>query len=169
MTEKKFVVYELRLAYNGPIRIVDFYKEVEDWIRQKGMNKELKKKMERLAPKGKKMEWTVECWKNHAHHTKEVVRLRSIFNEVRDIEVKRSGKRIKTQQADILILIDGILETDVSQLWEQKPIFYFIKTIIDKYIWKFYSEKYDGFVASDANDLHRTLQAFFNLQKMAVQ
>jgi len=167
--EKKIVDYDIRLSYNGPVKITDFFKEVEDWIKKKGMKKDLKKKMERLTGKGKKLEWTVECWKKLEHHTTEVVRLRSMFNEVKDIEVDRQGRRIKTQQADILLLIDGILETDTSQKWEQKPTFYFIRALIDKYVWKFHTEKYDGLVSSDAHDLHRTLQAFFNLQKMKVQ
>ena len=169
MVEKKFVVYDLRLSYNGPVNIEDFYREVEDWMRQKGLSKELKKKTENLTPKGKKLEWTVECWKNITTFAKEVVRLRSFFNNVREIEVRRNGKRIKTQQADVLIQIDGILETDLSQRWEQTPIFYFFKMLVDKYIWPFYSGRYDGFPAADAHDLHKTLQAFFNLQKMKVQ
>jgi len=169
MVEKKFVVYDLRISYNGPVRIEDFYKEVEDWMRQKGLSKELKKKMENLASKGKKLEWTIECWKDITTYTKEVVRLRSFFNNVREIEVRRNGKRIKTQQADVLIQIDGILETELSQRWEQTPLYYFIKMLVDKYIWPFYSGRYDGFPAADAHDLHKTLQAFFNLQKMQVQ
>ncbi len=169
MVEKKTVLHELKLSYNGPVKINDFYKEVEDWIKKKGMNKELKKKMERLTPKGKKMEWTIECWKNLAHHSKEVVRLRSMFNEVKEIEVNKNGRRIKTQQADILLIFDGILETDLSEKWEQKPVFYFVRALVDKYIWKFYTEKDDGVVASDTYDLERTLKAFFNLQKMKVE
>src|SRR3990167_1888626 len=109
MVEKKFVVYDLRLSYNGPVNIEDFYREVEDWMRQKGLSKELKKKTENLTPKGKKLEWAVECWKNITPFAKQVVRLRSFFNNVREIEVRRNGKRIKTQQADVLIQIDGIL------------------------------------------------------------
>ena len=169
MVEKKFVVYELRISYNGPIKITDFYKEVEDWIKQRGMEKELKKKMEHLTPKGKKLEWTIEIWKNINTFTKGVVRLRSIFNNVKEIKIKRKGKTIKIQQADILIQIDGILETDLSQRWEQTPLFYFLRALIDKYIWKFYTERYDGIVSGDAHDLHKTLQAFFNLQKIKVQ
>jgi hypothetical protein len=169
MTEKKIIVYELRLSYNGPVKIESFFKEVEDWIKRKGMQKELKKKMERLAKKGKKLEWTIECWKNYAHHSKEVVRMRSMFNDVKDVEIKRKGKRIKTQQADVLLIFDGILETDLSQKWEQKPLFYFARALVDRYIWKFYTERYDGIVAEDTYDMQRTLQAFFNLQKMSVQ
>lgn len=169
MVEKKFVVYDLRISYNGPVRIEDFYKEVEDWMRQKGLSKELKKKSENVTSKGKKLEWTIECWKDLTTYTKEVVRLRSFFNNVREIEVRRSGKRVKTQQADVLIQIDGILETELSQRWEQTPLYYFVKMLVDKYVWPFYSGRYDSFPAADAHDLHKRLQAFFNLQKMQVQ
>ena len=92
MVEKKIIVYDLRLSYNGPLKIVDFYKEVENWMNRKGMNKELKKKMEKLTAKGKQLEWTIECWKNLTHFAKDVVRLRSMFNNVREIEVKRNMK-----------------------------------------------------------------------------
>lgn len=169
MVEKKIVLYDLRLTYNGPVSIENFYKEVEDWIKQKGMNKELKKKMEKLTNKGKKLEWTIECWKNLAHYAKEVVRIKSIFNNVKEIEVKRKGKRIKIQQADVLIIFDGILETDLVDKWEQTPWFYFFRALYDKYIWKFYSERHDSSVVTDTNDLHKTLTAFFNLEKMKVQ
>ncbi len=169
MVEKKFVVYDLRISYNGPVKIADVYKEVEEWIKQKGLNKELKKKAENLTPKGKKLEWTIECWKNINTFTKGVVRLRSFFTDVKEIEVKRKGRRIKTQQANVLLQIDGILETDLSQRWEQTPLFYFIRALLDKYVWPFYSGRYDGIVSGDANDLLKTLQSFFNLQKITVQ
>jgi len=169
MIEKKIIVYDLRLSYNGPLKIVDFYKEVENWMNRKGMNKELKKKMEKLTAKGKQLEWTIECWKNLTHFAKDVVRLRSMFNNVREIEVKRNGRRIKMQQADVLLIFDGILETDLAHKWEQKPTFYFLRAMVDKYIWKFHTERYDGIVAADTYDLQKTLQAFFNLQKMIVQ
>ena len=169
MIEKKIIVYDLRMSYNGPVKIEEFYKEVEDWIKQKGMNKELKKKMEKLAGKGKQLEWTIEIWKNLSNFAKEVVRLRSIFNEVREIEINRNGRRIKTQQADVLLIMDDILETDLNQKWEQKPLFYFVRAMVDKYVWKFYTERYDDIVAADTHELHKLLNAFFNLQKMKVQ
>ncbi len=169
MVEKKFVVYELRLGYNGPVKIEDFYKEVENWIKSKDMDKETKRKMERLTAKGKKLEWTIECSKEITNFAKGVVRMRSMFNNVREIQVKKKGRKIKTQQAEVLILLDGILETDLSQKWEQKPTFHFLRMLIDKFIWKFYTERYDGIPAADTHELHKTLQAFFNLEKIKYQ
>ena len=40
MVEKKHVVFDLRVAYNGPLSIEGFYAEVEKWIEEKGIQKE---------------------------------------------------------------------------------------------------------------------------------
>ena len=39
MSEKKIVIDGLRFSYNGPFDIIEFYKEVEDWIKENGMEK----------------------------------------------------------------------------------------------------------------------------------
>lgn len=166
MVEKKFVVYELRITYTGPVKIVDFYKEVEDWMKNKGFNKELKKKTERLTPKGKQIDWTIEMWKNITTFAKEIVRLRAAISNVKEIEIKRRSKRLKTQHAEIFLIIDGILETYLSQRWEQTPWFYFIRAMIDKYIWNFWWLKNDPIVSADTFDFHKNMRAFFNLQKI---
>ncbi|MBS3131048.1 hypothetical protein J4212_01330 [Candidatus Woesearchaeota archaeon] len=165
MVEKKFVVYGLRLSYNGPVGIEEFYKEVEDWIRAKGMQKELKKKSERLIPKGKNIEWAIEIWRRPMENVKGMVRLRAIFHNVREIELQRRGKTIRTQHADALFIIDGILETHLWRKWEMNPWFFFVRAMVDKYIWPFHSEKYDGPVAADTHELHKHIQAFLNIQK----
>ena len=45
MVEKKQVLYDLRTTYNGPFLVEDFYAEVENWIKEKGLEKEPKKKI----------------------------------------------------------------------------------------------------------------------------
>ena len=54
MVEKKHIVFDLRLSYNGPLSIEEFYAEVEKWMEEKGLQKDLKKKSEEVDPKGKK-------------------------------------------------------------------------------------------------------------------
>ena len=44
MSEKKQVLYDLRTSYNGPFVVEEFYAEVDNWIREKGHEKEQKKK-----------------------------------------------------------------------------------------------------------------------------
>jgi len=168
MVEKKIVVYDLRLSYNGPLSIKAFYKEVEDWIKEKGMEKELKNKMEHVTPKGKEIEWVVECWKNVAAYAKDVVRLRALFHNVKEVDILKEGKKKKINQANVLLIFDGILETELSERWEQKPMFYFIRALFDKYIYKFHTERYFDVVYADTHDLHKRLKAFFSLYKYKV-
>lgn len=168
MVEKKIIVYDLRLSYNGPLSIEDIYKEVEDWVKEKGMERELKKKMEHVTPKGKEIEWTVECWKDLAAYAKDIVRLRALFHDVKEVDVLKDGKKMRINQAHVLLIFDGILETDLTQKWEQQPLFWFIRALFDKYIYKFHTEKFFDVVYADTHDLHKRLKAFFSLYKYKV-
>lgn len=168
MVEKKIVVYDLRLSYNGPLSMEAFYKEVEDWMKEKGMQKDLKKKMEHVTPKGKEIEWVVECWKDLAHFAKDIVRLRAMFHNVKEVDVLKDGRKMRINQADVLLIFDGILETELAHKWEQKPLFYFFRALFDKYIYKFYTERFFDVVYVDTHDLHKRLKAFLSLYKQKV-
>jgi len=166
--EKKQIVFDLRLNYNGPLSVEELYEEVEKWMSERGLHKELKRKSEEVKSKGKKIEWIIECWKEVTHQVKHVVRLKILFNDTKEIRIKRKGKNVKINQADVLIVIDGFLETHYGHQWTQQPLFVFFRTLYDKYVWKIVSERYDGAVSDDCYDLHKRIKAFFNLYKMKV-
>jgi hypothetical protein len=169
MVEKKHIVNELKLNYNGPLLIENFYREVENWMSEKGMQKDLKRKSEEVGSKGKKIEWEIEAWKAISHVVKEIVRIRVLFNNVREARIKRKGHDVRINQVEALIFIDGFLETKLSKQWHQNPLFFFLRTLYDKYIWKIWSERYDDSVIEDCYDLHKRLKAFSSLSKMKVR
>lgn len=165
MSEKKIVVYDLRLSYNGPVDIPGFYKEIDRWMEEKGMEKEIKKKMEHVTSKGKEIEYIVEAWKDVHHNYKDVVSLRALFHHVKEVDLKINKRKKRMQQADILLIFNGILETHLHTQWEMNPLFYFFRALFDKYVWKFHTEKYFGVVYSDTHDLHKRLKAYLSLGK----
>ena len=170
MVEKKQVLYDLRTTYNGPFVVEDFYREVEGWIREKGFEKEPKKKMEHVTKGGKKIEWVIE-----AHHKLDdlhhgVVILRALLDNIKEVVVKRDGKKIKVNNGDVLINIDGFIQSHIhGSFFQIKPVYYFIRTLIDKFIYQFWSFKWDGAVSSDCHDLFKRIRAFFNVQKYKYQ
>ena len=87
MVEKRLVVDNLRLNYNGVFDVIDFYKEVEDWIARHGMEKETKKKGEHIKPKGKEIEWFIEIWKMPVDYAKVVIRLKALMTDVQEVEI----------------------------------------------------------------------------------
>jgi len=166
MTEKKQVLYDLFMSYSGPFKVEDFYGEVENWIRENGFEKEPKKKLEHVTKSGRKIEWLIEA-QNHLddlHHG--VVVLRVLMDNVREVTVKKDGKKIRIDNGDVFLNVDGFIQAHVhGSFYQVKPVYYFIRALIDKYIYKFHSWKYDGVVDAAGRDLFKRTQSFFKLQK----
>lgn len=166
MVEKKFVVDGLKLAYNGPFDIIEFYKKVEDWIQKKGKEKEIKKKVEHVEPKGKNLEWSIEIWEDIEEYTRPIVRLRALFTDVKEVNIQRGKRKKKLNKGKALIIIDGILETDIENKWQQNALFQFFRTLTDKFIYKFHLHNIEENLAKDTYELHDVLKEFFDSYKL---
>jgi len=165
MVEKRFPVENLTISYNGPIDIVDFFKTVEDWITKKGMNKEIKKKSEEVSGSSRRVEWMIEMWEMPGDYAKPIVRMQSLIKDIKDVSVKIHGKKKNVQVGDVLIVIDGILETDIEGRWYQKPTFYFLRAVYDKYFSKFYTHRFEAKLTKDTYEFYNYLMGYFNSYK----
>ena len=135
MTEKKQVLYDLRTSYDGPFIVEEFYAEVENWIREKGMEKEPKKNMEHVTKNGKKIEWVIEAHRHIDDLHYGVVILRALLDNVRETVVKKNGKKIKINTGNVLISIDGFIQSNIhGSFFQVKPMYYLMRDLIDKYI-----------------------------------
>lgn len=166
MVEKKQVLYDLRTAYNGPFSVEEFYAEVESWIKEKGFEKEPKKRMEHVTKNGKKIEWIIEIQSHldDLHHG--IIVLRALLDNVKEIVVKKDGKKIRMNNGDVLVSIDGFIKSHIhGSFYQVKPVYYFIRTLIDYYIYNFWSDKYDSKVNADGRELFKRITSFFDLQR----
>ena len=166
MSEYKQVLYDLRTTYNGPFVVEDFYAEVDNWIKEKGYKKEPKKKMEHVAKSGKKIDYVIEA---HTHlddlHHGTVI-LRAMMDNVKEVVVKKGNKKVRINNGDVFIDINGFIEGHAQgSFYHTKPMYTLIRTLIDKYIYNIWSDKYDGRVNSDGRDLFKRIRSFFELQK----
>lgn len=173
MVEKKHIVVDLMLKYDGPASIEDFYGEVEKWMQERNLHKDLKRKSENVTSKGKKIEWIIEAWRSPVRAVKQMVRLRALFNNVKEVKIKRKNHTIRINKVNALITIDGWMETSLTSRWTAiNPLYAFFRTLYDKYIWLIGSnvtEANEGPVTEDCYDLHKRLKAFFELYKMKVR
>ncbi|MBI2101151.1 hypothetical protein HYT53_00930 [Candidatus Woesearchaeota archaeon] len=166
MVEKKQVLYDLRTAYSGPFIVEDFYAEIDSWIRENGFEKEPKKKMEHVTKNGKKIELVVEAHRHldDLHHS--IIVLRALLDNVKEATIKKNGKKIMINRGDVFVNIDGWMQSHIhGSFYQVKPVYYFIRAVIDKFIYNFWSDKYDGTVVSEGNELFKRIRAFFQLQK----
>jgi len=160
MVEKKFSVSELKIHYNGPLDIVDFFRAVEDWISSKGMHKEIKKKTQHVEAKKKRVEWMIEIWEMPSDLAKTVVRLQALIDNIKEAKVGKDKRTVEV--GNVLIILDGILETDIGYRWTQKPLHFFFRALYDKHINKFYTHRYEGKLTADTYELYHYLMDYFN-------
>lgn len=165
MITHKLVVDSLRLKYEGVFDVAEFYREVEEWMKEKGMEKELKKKEESVKAAGKRLHWFVELWRKPTDYAKEVVRINALMDNVKEVTIVKGGARKKLNQGEVLIIFDAFLESDVAARWQQKPVFWFMRAIYDKFIWKMWTNKFEDELVGLTYNLHKRLHSFFNLYK----
>ena len=166
MSEKKQVLYDLRYSYNGPFIVEDFHGHVDNWIKEHGYDKEPKKALEYVTKDGKQIQWIIEVQSHldELHHG--IVVLQVLMNNVKEVVIKKKGKKIRVNNGEVLVHIDGFIDAHLhATFWVVKPIYAFMRTLIDRFLVHFYTDKFDGMVAEQCHKLYKDLRAFFNVQK----
>jgi len=158
----KFVIDGMKCGYSGPFSVSDFFQKVETWMHEKGKETELKSKREEVTEDSKNIEWTVEFWQDASEWSRIVIRIRALFKDVRDVKVKVGKAKKVMQKGNAIILIDGILETDVDDKWANKPTMQFMRTILDKFVYRFHMNKLEDRISKEAYETHDMITDFFS-------
>jgi hypothetical protein len=165
MSEKRLIIDQLRLNYSGIFNLNELYKMIDGWLYEKGYDKYEKKNEEQVLETGRKIEIELRPWKKTTDYAKNEIRLRIFVDNMVDIEVERDGSKMKMHKGDIQMIFDAFLETDYEHRWENKPMYYFFRTLVDKYIFKIYTGKFIGNLTADTKDLHQRIKAYLNLYR----
>jgi len=167
MAERLIIVDRERLDYQGLFDAKGVLHVMNDWCRDKGYWLIEKRHGESTKPEGKYIDMEFEPYKKFTDYAKSIVKIRAQFNEVKDVVVDKDGKKVKLQEGKIIILLDGILETDHEHRWEGKPLFYVLRTIFDKYVYTPFVSGFERGVKDDTMTLKNNLKAFLNLSRYA--
>jgi hypothetical protein len=165
MSEKKLVIDQLRLNYSGLFNLGDLFKTIDGWFFEKGYDRHEKKNEEQILPSGRFVEIELRPWKKTTDYAKNEIRFRLFVKDMKDVEVEKDGSKVKLQQGDIHMVFDAFLETDYEHRWESKPMFYFLRTLFDKFIFRVYTDKFEGVLVNDTHDLYNRVKSFLNLYR----
>ncbi|MBD3164039.1 hypothetical protein GF323_02480 [Candidatus Woesearchaeota archaeon] len=165
MPEKHIVVDGIRFTYSGMFDISEFFQLLDEWTDGNDYERETKKKLEHVFSHGKRMEYVFELWKPLADYARSTVRIKALFRDIVDFELKKGMHKRNMQKGKVLVIIDGFLETDIEYRWQQKPLYIFLRTLYDKLVWKFWLGRYDGDVSAACSSLYNTLFGYFKRYK----
>jgi hypothetical protein len=163
MAELQSVIDKLTLTYEGLFSVKDLYKLIDDWFSERGYDKNEIKNIEVVNPEGKHLELEIEPEKSITDYAKILIHLSITIENVKEVVITKDKTKVKMNQGRLTIVFDGYLKTDWEERWETRPVFFFIRTIFDKYIYKPYTSGYKNWVSKDVNELYDKIKAYLNL------
>lgn len=166
MAEQEFVLDKERIEYDGIFSVAGLYRLIDEWLLDKGYYRKEPQHTESAKPEGKFVEIQLEPSKELSDYAKSVLKIRVQLSNIKDVVIETpEGTKQRQNQGKVLITLSGILETDYEGKWEGKPLFLFIRTIYDKYLYKPLTGGFQATVGADASQLKNAIAGFLNLHR----
>lgn len=167
--ERKLLVSGLNISYEGLFDSSDFFRLIEDWFRQNGYEKKEIKHVERVGEKGKFINFEVMPWKDINDYTRLEIYVRVIINDMVETKIKRKDFETKINKGKVSISIDAFLATDIRNRMESRPMYFFLRTIFDKFLHREYLSDVEKQLMTDVKNFHSELKAYLNLSRYSKQ
>jgi len=163
MVERKLLVDRYKITYDGLLDFNSLYKTIRQWFFDKGFDRNDKKSEEIHHPEGTSVYIDMRPWKKLSKYVRQHYRLQIFADRLKSVEVEREGVKQTLNQGKIQIFIDVYHDTDWLNQWDGIPFFYFLRTLYDKYIFKYMNESTEKGIMADFNHLTLHIQSYLNI------
>ena len=159
--EKNLIINNRELKYKGIFRIDDLFRTINKALDEKQYQKKEKKTEETVSENGKRIYIELRPYKEKTRYVVLLIKIKISFDNITETVEEINGMKKKFQNGDISIVFDSWIMTDYENRWTMKPLVYFLKSIINKYVYTFPLEA--GFPKELAGD---TAHIYVQLQKL---
>ena len=163
MAERRLVIDHLRVKYEGLFDMFELYKLIDSWFREKAFDKRELRNQEHVRQDGKYVELVLMPWKKISDYARHVVRMEIRAFKLKEVVVTVDNRKVKMNKAKLDIIIDAYLDTDYDGRHESKPLYFFLRTIFDKFVYRTYSTQFEELLVENVSQLHATIKSFLNL------
>lgn len=159
--ERNLVINNKELVYKGIFRADELFSAINRALEEKGYEKREKKTEEIVTESGRKTYVELRPFKEKTNYAKFVIKIKITLDNVNEkVETINDVKR-KYHLGDVEVLFDAWILTGYADMWGMKPWVYFLKGIINKYLYTFPLES--GFTGEVTGD---TVYIFNKVKKL---
>ncbi len=165
MGDVRIIVDHLKLEYSGVFDTKALFKFLGSWFEQRQIQKRESKNFEQNLADGKYIEYEIAYWKKISDYNRFIYKLRVLFFGLKKVEVVVDEKKQELYQGKVLFYMDGYIEHDYEHRWELTPMLQFFRVMFDKFIYKYYTERFEQRLTFDLHTLYDDLERFFNMYR----
>jgi len=160
---KDYVLNNEVITYSGPFELKELHKLIKSYMDTYHYTFYEKNHFEKRDENGKYIEILFEPYKTVSDYVKMVIEIRFWLNNVKDISVDVNGKKRTYQQGDVKIQFKAIIYKDYMSTWEVNPFMMFLRSMIDKYIYRSHFSSFREELSDDVMSLKNQIKSFLNL------
>ena len=165
MAERMTIIDGEKVAYKGLFDFKELYNVIDAFLWQKGFDKRVRKNEEQVSTDGKFISVVLQPWKRITeyikHEIKIVISVHHAKEEIREID----GVKKKLTNGVVEMTFFAYLVTDYEGRWENRPEYFFLRTIFDKFVYKMQTGSSTGMLKADVKMLKGETEAFLNLHR----
>ena len=166
MSEKLLVINGMRFDYKGIFEFDELLKVAHKAVTERGYVKHEKKFDEKVMPEGKEIYIELRPRKSKTAYYQLMIKIKITMKKLTEVKVTMNGLPRSMYQGEVTIVFDAWTTTDYEDRWGNKPVLYFLKTFINKYIYKFPLESgFPGEVADDTRYVYNQIRSALGLYK----
>ena len=165
MGDVRIIVDHLKLEYSGVFNTKDMFKLIGTWFNDRFIQKRESKNFEQNLADGKYIEYEIQYWKKITDYHRFIYKLRLLMFGLKKVEIVENDKKISVDQGRALFYLDGYIEFDYEHRWEGAAFLQFWRSLMDKFIYRSWTEKFEQRWTHDCHQLYDQIQRFLNAHK----
>ncbi len=137
MFEKNLVINNREIEHHGIFRVDDIFNAINQALKERGYQKREKKSEEQVFPEGRYIYLELRPYKEINDYITAMIKIRITLQNVTETAVKKNDLRQRFETGDVHIAFDAWSLTNFGIRWTMRPVIYFIRGVIHKYIYKY--------------------------------
>jgi len=168
VAEKKIVYQDKFVSFEGLFDLKGLFRIIVKWFDERGYDMFENKNFEEVYEDGKKVIFELIPYKKVSDYYKLEIRVFVVFENLKEVEIELHGVKQKLLKGRADFTFDAILVTDYEGRWETRPAYYFYRALIDKFVYKSYTDRYEGELIRDAKEVQEEIKAYLNMFRYSV-
>ncbi|MBI2572782.1 hypothetical protein HYV86_02895 [Candidatus Woesearchaeota archaeon] len=167
--EKNLIVNNRTLLYKGIFRSDEVFHTINEALDHRHYEKREKRTEELVTDTGRRTHIELRPYKDIVHYGRVQINIKVTFDNVTETVDVVDGLKRKFSNGDVTIVFDGWVLTEYEHRWTLKPTIYFLKGMINKYVYTFPLEaSFADIVGGDVGYVYAQIRKLLDSYKTQV-
>ena len=164
MAETKVLIGEKQIKYSGLIPVKGVYKHVKNFLDENGYDPFESRNEDEVYEDGKQIIIVLNGDKKLSDFAKIMWETKFVFEKLIETSFEKDGKTMHLHKGSLLLETSVVLATDYENSFEQTAFQYFLRVMIDKFVFKSYINRAADVAKKNYTRFEEKMKSYLNME-----